>query len=155
MLDRRCIRYVILLSCAVVMGCATQLPGADSGVAKQARTLIGQNIQVAIANYGKPQMVLPKQLLFSKIPGASAEYDWNDFRPSNTSSFVKTGSAYVGSEIIGTTQGGAGIAPVPIYQDQYAATGYYKRDTDGCVLKITTDDKGTILDTVVWGNICR
>ena len=88
-------------------------------------------------------------------PGAYAEYDWSEFHPGQKVDFIQTGSQYVGSDIVDMTQASPGIGSEAIYQDNYVATGYYKRETDGRVLKITVDERGTILATTVFGTTCK
>ncbi|QHH94285.1 hypothetical protein [Acinetobacter proteolyticus] len=59
--------------------------------------------------------------------------------------FVKTGTEYVGTGMVGMTQGGNGVAAAPIYQDQYRDVGYNTPTYYTCMINVYTNANGIIV----------
>jgi hypothetical protein len=144
----------IVFSILALPGCGAinsiSNPGYNSAMAKQARSLVGKNIQTATAIYGEPSAKIPASTAVKNgIPLGGMEYLWTYTRAgSNTVGFLKDGGTVMtGSTVVGQDNNTGQI----IYQDNYASTGHYVNSTDGCNMTLIVDSSGTIIKSDVMG----
>lgn len=150
--------FLLNAICALVLsGCALFPSKTDMF----ARSFEGKNIEEVYAVFGEPNWIWDVESYDSyksSYPTATKNYTWNKYSVTGyRDAFVQTGTEYTGSQLIGVTQGGQGVASAPIYQDNYRPTGYYQKEevVSGCVIKMLTDDKGTILrGWALFGDQC-
>ncbi|WP_420212396.1 hypothetical protein ACN8ZM_22215 [Burkholderia aenigmatica] len=135
--------------------CATLDPGP---VQKAAKAMVGQPISVAFKAFGRPFINQPPLGQSPESASYTGNYFWDTSRVhvSPNLTFVQTGSRYVGSHVAGVNPAGNGVAEIPLYQDDYEATGYYGHETVldyVCMITIKTNHADIITKVEVGG--CR
>lgn len=135
--------------------CATLYPGP---VQKAAKAMVGQPISVAFKAFGRPFINQPPLGQSPESASYTGNYFWDTSRVhvSPNLTFVQTGSRYVGSHVAGVNPAGNGVAEIPLYQDDYEATGYYGHETVldyVCMITIKTNHADIITKVEVGG--CR
>ena len=137
-----------------VFGMATGmllLAGCGSLVQQQSDKWVGQNVGSAVAAYGNPTSTSADN---SDPAHPLVVRYWQSVRVETHQEFVQTGTRDAGREIVGMTQGGNGIASVPIYQEVYEPVGYYRPVQYNCSLTLTTDQNNTIIRAKASGDGC-
>ncbi|VWC59946.1 hypothetical protein [Burkholderia lata] len=157
-----CVAIPFIAGCANVCSaldsspvCATMYPGP---IQKAAKAMVGQPISVAFKAFGRPFINHPPLSQSPESASYNGNYFWDNSRVhvSPNLSFVQTGSQYTGSHMVGVTRAGDGHADIPVYQDDYQATGYYDHETvldTVCMITIKTNHADIITKVDVSG--CR
>lgn len=135
----------------LLSGCLASKPNP---VQQMADSMVGKPISVAIKAFGQPNGLNLPPCSYCTDGGS---YAWSNTRMSPTvyQEWVQTGTA-TDQRIIGMTQGGNGIASMPIYENTEVATGEY-RPVQGmqidylCEILATTDMKDLIKTIQVTG----
>ena len=137
------------------LGCVSLLAGCalvPSKTKQKASVYVGQSIDAAIADLGPPSSRMPRN---GDIDGTSGwEYVWSNMYEGTDRYFVQTGSEHTGTSMVGVTPGGNGVAPMPIYQDNYRPTGHYENYMHGCMLFIKVDPGGIVEKVETAGDKC-
>jgi hypothetical protein len=102
--------------------------------------MIGHPLNELVAQIGAPQSSVQDMLATEK----TYMHTWTTQKYARDK-FVKTGTEYVGTGMVGMTQGGNGVAAAPIYQDQYRDVGYKTPTYYTCLINVYTNANGIIV----------
>jgi hypothetical protein len=142
-LSRAAAAALLALSAAPALsGCLNSGPNK---VQQMGNAMVGKPLDVAFQAFGSPNISIGPS-----PGGADGFYQWSHTRVSTGTEFVQTGQS-TGS-IVGMTQGGQGIASMPIYDNQ--PTGYYQQAQTVdylCSIIVSTNAQNIIKEVTVAG----
>ena len=107
----------------------------------QVRQLEGKGLPEVVALLGQPNRTV------KKTEDGRILLSWFDSATSTSQEWVSTGS-----NMVGMTGGGGGVAPTPVYQD----TGYYatRQHTHTCDIDVYLNQDHVVVEARAWGDMC-
>ncbi|QER38813.1 hypothetical protein F2A31_03505 [Acinetobacter suaedae] len=137
----------LIYSSLMLSGCAGSPVGKLIGNVEDKKTktllqnMVGHPLNDLVAQIGRPNSSVQDMLAKDKV----YMHTWT-IQKYARDRFVKTGTEYVGSSMVGVTPAGNGVAATPIYQGQYRDKGYNTPTYYTCMITVYTDANGIILE---------
>jgi len=138
----RALALLALFAAPALTGCLSSGPNK---VQQMGNAMVGKPLDVAFQAFGLPNIGIGPS-----PGGADGFYQWSHTRVSTGTQFVQTGQS--SGAMVGMTQGGQGVASMPIYQSQ--PTGYYQQQETVdylCSIIVSTNAQNIMKEVTVAG----
>lgn len=153
--ERILMTTIVSIALLATAGCAGSPAGKLLGnyTNPKTRSLLDGKVGRPVAEVTQWLQMEPRSYtdMFNK---GQVVHSWILEEPTGRHRFVKTGTEYVGTSMVGMTRGGNGVAAAPIHQAQYRDVGYNQATSYVCIVNINTDEQGAVLHYQLTGDYC-